>query len=257
LALMMCEAPIARAQSTEQCAIAYERAQRSRKDGALKDALAQSILCASDACPLALRRECTEWIAPIRAATPSISVRVLGSDGCDVVDAKISVDATIVATRSDGQAIDLDPGVHKLRVEPKGSAPHEQQVVLAQGEKSRAITVRLGPSDVVCGAPPVAPPAAPAPPISSRESPPARPTPALVYVLGATGIVALGVAGGFAISGFSQKSTLDACSPTCPHDDVDSMRSTFVVADVAGILGLASLAAAGILHLTRPTVAAR
>jgi len=235
----------ASAQQTAECAAAYEKAQRLRREGALRSALEQAVACAKVECPTQLRKECTEWIDPLRQSIPSISVRVVGKDGCDTLDASITVDGRSVAL--DGRSIDVDPGVHVLRVAATDAAPIERQLVVAQGEKDRPITVRLAADGVACGAPLAA-----APPL--RElSPPSRPTPVLVYVLGGASVVAFGLATGFAISAFDRKSELDACRPRCGHDEADTMRAHFLVADLAGAAGLLSLAAAAVLYVTRET----
>lgn len=242
--------PPAHAQTVAECASAYEKAQRLRGEGKLVDARKQMILCSQQECPAPLRRECTDWVEPTFRAIPSFSVRVLGPDGCDVVDPQVEVDGEAVAIVP-GRSIEVDPGVHDLRVTVPGEKPNEQRIVLAQGQKDRPIVVRFAPAEVECKAPGA--------PAATRDVPPpqletTRPVPALTYVLGGTALVAFGVSAGFGISAFSQKSDLDACSPRCPHDDADAMRRDFAIADVGLAVGVVALAAAAIVYFTRPPV---
>jgi hypothetical protein len=238
------------AQTVAECSAAYESAQRLRREGRLVSAREQMILCSQQACPAPLRRECTDWMEPTLRAIPSFSVRVLGRDGCDVPNATIEIDGGPAPPASAGRAIEVDPGVHDLRVSIAGEAPIEQKVVLAQGQKDRPIVVRLAPPNVECKAPSASP-------STTKPSPPprleTRPVPVLTYALGGTAIAAFAVSTAFGISAFGQKSDLDACSPRCPHDDADAMRRDFAIADVSLAVGVVALAAAAVVYFTRPT----
>jgi hypothetical protein len=83
---------------------------------------------------------------------------------------------------------------------------------------------------------------------------PSRPIPLLAYVLAGGGVAALGVAGGFAISGMNTRSDLQraGCEPNCPSTEVDSARRSFLIADVFGIAGVAALGGALAVYLMRP-----
>jgi len=82
----------------------------------------------------------------------------------------------------------------------------------------------------------------------------ARPIPFLAYALGGGGILALGVAGGFALDGLSQRNDLErsGCEPACGTDKVESAKTSFLVADVMALTGLVALGGAFVVYLTRP-----
>src|SRR5262245_12836867 len=54
------------------CASAYEQGQRLRKQGALRAAREEVVLCASDSCPAALRDDCMQWLREIERALPTV-----------------------------------------------------------------------------------------------------------------------------------------------------------------------------------------
>ena len=65
------------------------------------------------------------------------------------------------------------------------------------------------------------------------------------YGLAGLGAAALGSFAFFAITGKSDENDLhDSCSPNCPEDDVDAVRTKYLVADISLGVGIASLGAA-------------
>lgn len=102
----------------------------------------------------------------------------------------------------------------------------------------------------------------PAPP-SSSSSPsaeePSRPVPVITYVLGGVGVLALGGATGFMLDGIAVRGRLDdsRCSPACDEADVDRARTSFLVADILGVAGIAAIGGAVVFYLTRPEVNAQ
>jgi hypothetical protein len=70
-------------------------------------------------------------------------VVVHDADGSDVVGAQVSVDGTVRQRGLAGSPIELDPGPHVVRVETGRSKAQEAQIVLAAGDKNRAIELTL------------------------------------------------------------------------------------------------------------------
>ena len=240
--------PRAARADTETCLAAYDAGQRLRGETKLRAAEAQLIACAQDGCPAELRRDCLGWLDEVRKSLPSLVVQVVAQNGCDLVEGKVLIDGELVAERLDGKALELDPGVHTVRIED-GTTGLEQRVVLGEGEKNRRVSMTFA-AGAICGS---APPRSTGVGMAPRPEPvaPGRPISTLTYVLGGIGIAGLAVSSGFYASGWSQKGTLDSCRPSCSRGDVDSMSRTFVIGDVLLALGVVSLGAAAILSLTR------
>jgi len=228
----------------DRCTAAYDHTQRLRQANQLRAAQEEALVCADAACPAVLRDDCTRWVDEIQRATPTIVVRVTGADGCDLVGARVAIDGVDRGDRSQGIPLPLDPGAHRIRAESAGGAPLERSVVVAEGERDRRIDLSAAAAGAVCGAP--------RPAGDRARVPPSRPTPPLAYVLGGFGLAS--VAGGavVAATGFAKRSDLASCKPRCDPDDVDAMRRTFIVSDLLVGVGVASLAAAVFLYVTRP-----
>lgn len=97
------------------------------------------------------------------------------------------------------------------------------------------------------------PPPAPAP-IKTEE--PSRPVPTMTWVLGGVGVLALGGATASFLIGMNTRRDLDAqgCAARgdCNGDAVDRARTSFLVADIFGIAGLAAIGGAIVIYATRP-----
>jgi hypothetical protein len=240
----------------DRCTAAYDSTQRLRQAGKLREAHGEALACADATCPRVLRQDCARWVDELDRATPSVVLRATGADGCDIVDAEVTIDGAIVARRLQGAPFALDPGVHVVRLQPASGPPIEQRVVLVEGDRDRRIELSAAAAGASCGAPRAA--AAPtAEPSATGVSDLDRPTPPLAYALGALGLASVGSGAAFAISGFSKRSDLDTCKPYCKPDDVASARRTFVVSDVLIGVGLVSLAVAVYLYASRPTRSAK
>jgi hypothetical protein len=124
-----------------------------------------------------------------------------------------------------------------LRFEDDAGATAEVSIVAREGEQRRIVLARLerprreataersGPTSI--------PPA------------PAGRTPVAAYVAGGIGVVALGIATYAGIRGISDYEHLsDTCAPTCAHDDVTAVRTSFWVSTLAGAVGLAAVSVA-------------
>jgi hypothetical protein len=232
------------ADDREACANSYEKGQRLRKAHQLKAARAELLVCARNECQAWMKKDCVAWLGEVEAATPSIVVTAHGADGKPQSDVRITIDG---ALHSVTESISLDPGEHKLVVDAQGVAKIEQTFTLRDGEHDRKIDLTLTP--VV--AEPAEPRPPPPPPPKKEES---RPTPALVWILGATGIVAAGVGGAFQLSGMAKKSDLERCSPSCNPQDVDVGRATLWTGNIVLGVAVVALVGAAVVYLTRPTV---
>jgi hypothetical protein len=241
--LALSEAP-ARADTVDRCLSAHTEAQRQRKDGKLRASHDQLLICAREACPRVVRAECGAWIVEVEALMPSVVIALRAPDGSDIRNARVTIDGAVALTALDGRELQLDPGPHAIKIEASGFETIERDVVLAEREKARSLTFSVAsPSP----APPAPAPAAPAPVV-----PEPAPRSSAPFVALGVGVVALGVFGTFGLMGRAEYFDVrDRCSPRCTSDDVASVRTDWVVADVALAVSVVSLGVATYLFLAR------
>ncbi len=237
---------VAAAPDKQVCLAAYEQTQKLRKEGKLLSAKEQALVCAQDGCPAVVRDDCTSWSVEIEKSTPTIVLAVTDAEGRDVTDARVFLDGEEVKAHVSGKAIALDPGKHALRVEREGEEPLEQEVIAREGEKNRTVTARFAAQGASSGA---APSPAPAPALPTT----ARPVPAATWAFVGLGVAGLAGFAAFGLQGNSKKSDLDArgCKPDCPQADIDSAKTSYLLADVGLGVAIVSFGVAAILYATR------
>ncbi len=241
----------------DACVSAYDASQRLRRDGKLLSARTELLRCASEACPAAVSKDCTRWLAEVEQSLPTIVLAARDEQGRDITEARVTLGERVLAERLDGRAVALDPGPHTLSFELAGGRKFEQQVVVRQGQKNRLVELRLEPR-------------APAPAANERATVPSpKPTPAptsaddqrepaaiptLAWVLGAVGVAALGGFVYFALDAPADVDDMDRrCAPNCPQDEVDAAERKALFADIALGVGVAALAGSAIVIVTRPS----
>jgi len=230
------------------CVEASEQAQAERRDGKLMSARDDLVVCAQEKCPAVVKEDCAKWLAEVEAAIPTVSLGARTEAGADIAHATFWVDGVVSEDASAGKVISLDPGVHKVRVEANGETM-ESEVVARAGEKNRAVTIVFAARSASPVVDPV--PVAPAGPAHASRSP-------WPFILGGIGIASLGAFTYFAVSGINDRSELNStCAPHCAQSDVDSIRTKFIVADITGVVGVASLGAAAWLWFSSPKPSAR
>lgn len=215
------------------CISAYEQTQTLRKDGKPLAAKAQAAVCAREACPALLTKDCTKWLSELEAVIPTVVLDPRTPAGGLRTDVRVKVDGVSLSEKLDLKPVPLEPGSHTFVFEADGAAPVERTLLLRDGEKNKKITVTLAPAAEASGG--------------------ARPIPLGVWIFGGASVVALATSAVFALDGLGKKSDLDACKPRCSSSDVDAMSSSFTFADVALGAGVMAGAAAVYLFLTRPS----
>lgn len=230
----------ARADSVEGCVASAEKGQSARRENQLLEAREQFISCARDACPKMIRADCARWFDDVEARIPAASVRVRTEDGRDL-PAKLEIDGKAASSYEPGRAMPMDPGKHTFRAEAEGFEPASEDIVLAEGEKARVVTlvVRSKEKKEAAGD---------APKEEERAGPPV-----LVYPLAGLGAAALGSFAFFGLSGHADAEDLrGGCGRTasCAESDVDAARTKYIVADVSLGVGIVALGAAAVLWLT-------
>ncbi len=198
-ALLLVSTP-ALAQEEVTCSKAYVSAQQLRKAGRLSEARVELLACSKAECPPEIQPDCVQWLGEVQRSLPSVVFGVRDSGGHDLTDVRVLIDDKPIVERLDGRSVDVDPGAHRVRLEPRGAAPHELTVVAREGERDRPIVIDLPPP------------------------PTHRPIPAAFWVMGATALVSLGVFAAFGASGLSDLSGLSYCKGECVQSDVDAVN---------------------------------
>jgi hypothetical protein len=213
------------------CVQAAEDAQSQRSSHQLRAARLKFLLCAQESCPPVVRNDCTGWLADVDKLMPSIVVQARDTKGVELTDVRVMVDGEVLADRLDGLAIAVDPGVHLFQFERAGVPPLQQQILIREGEKGRAMPITLA--------------AAPAPDV---PPPPSRRPPPLTYVFSG---LAVGGFAGFTYFGLKGKADADeistlpcAATRTCDKGRVANARRELNAADISLGVGLLSLGAA-------------
>jgi hypothetical protein len=231
LATVLASSGTARADAT--CIAAYEQTQTLRKDGKPLAAKAQAAICAREACPALLTKDCTKWLAELDVVIPTVVLDPRTPAGGLRTDVRVKVDGVTVSEKLDLKPMALEPGSHSFAFEAEGVTTAERTLLLREGEKNKKVTVTLAPAaDAKAGA---------------------RPVPLGVWIFGGASVIALATSAVFALDGLGKKSDLDSCKPRCTAADVDAMSSSFTYADVALGAGVMAGAAAVYLFLTRPS----
>jgi hypothetical protein len=235
------------------CVDAAEAGQRLRKEGRLISARDSLLVCASPECPEIVSKDCTGWLGEVQRRLASVVVRARDTHGEPLGDVVVSLDGATLTERAPTAAIELDPGDHVFRCERAGFEVAQQHARLAEGERGR---------EVVCEMKSLAPPATTltetASPVEGPGSMAPHPAsiPWTVWALGGLGVAGLG---GFAVFGLWGRNDENnaarpqpaGCKPDCTADQVDPIRTKYIVADVSLAVGLVALGAAaliGVIH---------
>jgi hypothetical protein len=229
----------ARADDKVVCVRAAEAAQEMRTAGKLKDARTSLHVCAREACPPLVRRDCTQWLAEVDASLPTIVLRAENARGEDVTDVAVELDGRRIADKLDGLPIEVDPGPHTLTFRHGQRDARGQDIVVRTAEKNRAVTLHIEPREV--------------PPVVSGPSADAVTSEPRLAAWVFTGLAVAGAAsfGYFGLRGSSDARELrDTCAGHCPANRVDAAHQKLLAADVS--LGVALLSAGIATYLFWP-----
>lgn len=213
------------------CADAGERGQVLRDAKKLVEARALFVACAQRECPAAVRESCTDWLTDIDRRLPSIVVAVKDDRDRDISGFTALLDGASLSPDAAAKAMPADPGNHVLEIRAAAHEPAKVEIVLREGEGVRVVTVKLRRVE------------------SARaDAPKRRKLPVVPLVLAGTAVAALGVFGYFGLKGGSDYRALErTCAPSCTTGQIDDVRSTLIVADVALAVAIATGLSAGML----------
>ncbi len=231
LAILACA--VARGQTADDaCMAAPVEGQKLRQAGRLLDARARFSHCAIASCPPEIVQDCTRWVAELETTLPSVVLAARDGGGADVTGVRVSIDHGPPIDLT-GRGLALDPGRHHFVFRRSGSPDLEQQIMLLEGEKNRAVTATFAdhPSQELTH----------------------RPIPVIAWVAGIGAVFALGSFATFGALGVSERSS-SHCDTGCTADQKTSVDAKLLAADVSLVVGVVALAAATVIYLVRPTV---
>jgi hypothetical protein len=239
----------------EPCRVAYVETQRLQRAAQLRAARRAAVACGQDECSATVRAHCSEWLASIERALPTLLIDARDTRGEAVVGVRVQANDELLSEGWDGRALELDPGEYTLRFSA-GTRVVERRAVVREGEKYHRIPVQFeaAPSAALLpeALPSVALPPASLPPTQPLGSAPAAP-PLASYVLGGLGLAGLAGFTVLGVSGYtSERQLRERCAGACPRHSVDSIRLRYQLADAALGVGAVSGVAAAAFWLWSP-----
>jgi len=262
LSVILCSASawakghVAAREESPGCAATYKKALERVQAARLREAQDLFASCARLMCGVALRQECAARRLQMQSDIPSVVPLATDEAGEPRVLVEVRVDGELLTSRLDGHALPIDPGKHLFSFGTDDGVFETQRIVIAQGERNRAIHVVLPKEDelgvkraraVVSPLPrkadartAVAPAAAPAPPELGRVAAAARADNATLGEKAASPSAAPAVTG-------TPAHADDAGGAAPTLEKQQDARGTSPLAYVFGTLGVAGVGAFALL----------
>jgi hypothetical protein len=258
------------------CVESYYKAKESLQAGRLLDAKEPLGRCARPVCGSFLQQECTKLYLQMDSDVPSVVPVVVDAAGAPGAAFEVRMDGELLTSKLDGIAIPVNPGWHDFAFSAENRVFATQKILIAQGQRNRAISVSQRPPEGKTLAAPAsirtktadAKAVAVAEPDSGSESeservarpirrkasvPEAQPKTGAswgTYALGGVGLAGVGAAGLFSYWGRQDNDVLKtSCAPNCNPSSVHHIRMLYLASDVSGGIGVASLVASTWLFL--------
>ena len=238
----------------DECVDANTRGQVARTAGKFREARAAFELCSAPSCPAMIRSDCTERLDDVTRNAPTVVFDVKDAAGVDLVETTVTIDGAPFLQRLDGHSVAVDSGEHTFVFTSRGHLPSTQHVLVHDGDKERRVSVVMGAPALEQPTQPVeAPPPVEQKPPPDEPASPGRAQRTIGIVLGATGLVTLGVSAlltGLSVSAWNQSQAECSDTSCTQHDqavmDHDNAYALAVGATVTVIAG-GVLAATGLL----------
>jgi hypothetical protein len=226
-----------------ECALAFERAQRLRNASSYLSATAEALTCANPSCGALLSEECGKIYSDLQTATPTVVFAAHDESGKELANVTVRIDRNPTPVPIDGKPVAVDPGAHEFVFSAPGFEPFTQGAVIRAAERYRAVTATLHR----VGRPQLTE----RPRVEQVTSAPA--VPLASYVLGGVAVVGIGGFAAFRVSAANDFDTLSKeCKPTCDEDQVDDVRSKYLLSHVFLAVGGTAALAAVTIYLTAP-----
>lgn len=216
------------------CVEAHAKGQSLAQEGKYAEAREAFITCGREVCPGPIRKECAALLAELDEKQPTVVIEVRDEVGRPTTEVTVSVDGSELTATLDGRAIEVDPGKHSFRYVLKSGKSLEETVMILEGQRNRKLSAIFGE--------PPPPPPPPKPPLT---------IPVISYALGGVSAAALGSFAIFGVIGKGKQGDLEeTCAPRCKQEDVDAMRTDYLIADVSLGISVVALGAAVYFTLT-------
>ena len=217
-------------------------------------------------CPGLIVNDCAQWLDEVQSALPSVVPLATDEAGANLLDVKVSLDGAPLVNALAGQAIDIDPGTHHFTFERVDLTTVETDVLVVVGDKNKrvAVTLRKAPAaGETAPAERATPEAAVAPMATPGEATPENKAPesaaepgkstfpyrTVGLVVGAAGVVGLGVGTVFGVEAIVKQNDARCPSNNCgPGSNPDALRTAqsdgnlstgfFIVGGVLAAAGL-------------------
>jgi hypothetical protein len=240
----------ARADPTkDECINANESAQGLRASGKLREAEGKLAVCVAHGCPGPVRNDCSERLDEVQKALPTVVFAVRSARGEDLTAVRVLMDGAPLTASLGGSAVTVDPGSHRFTFDADGYASLQEEILVREGEKERAVSVVLRADGEART--PQAPPGAEQP--GRPDAPHGLSTRrwAAIVTMGAGAVVA----GAGGIIGLAARSAFDRAdqeSGIQRHVDSVSAVNTGNAATVVACTGGLLVASGAVLWLTAP-----
>ena len=225
--LLIALAPPSRADTAKDCIAADTKAQSLRREGKLRAAREQLLICGAATCPDMVKSDCAQRMDDLERTTPTIVFAARTTDGHDVLDVKVTMDGAALTDKLDGSAIAVDVGPHEFAFAAAGQPGVREQLVMREGEKARHETiifpVPARPAGLADAARKPATPVAPVatPPVSAFNASPATPegssgaaTRAVGWTIAGVGVAGVGLGIVLGVLGSDKNNQVLADCPT-------------------------------------------
>jgi len=219
----------ARAGDPEACGGAFDESQIRRDEGHLLEARRLLRVCSDPRCSPTQRRLCASWLEDVDARIPSVVPSATGASGADV---NVLIDGVRVATKLDGQAIDVDPGSHSLVFLLADGTKADAAVVAVERTKGTVVSAKLDTQPPPAPTAPASAPAAPHP-VTAPAWGPVRTT---GVVLGVAGVASLVVGAAFGADALAMKAA-HCSNGACDPGSTSTVYGTGTVSTVGLVTG--------------------
>lgn len=226
--------------SEAECQAAFDHAVELAGHGQLVQARSALATCESASCGEAIRHRCMLRSELIVEDTPTIVLSVTDDDDAPVDGVRVSVDRVLVASRIDGLAIPVEPGVHDFTFYKGDTVIATKRLVILQGQRNRVIAVRVPPEGGHASGAGVAD--AGRLRVTRTAAPVHRGSFVPSYLVLGVGVTGLAGAAVLTTWGRGDNDRLAECSPGCPQASVDHIHRLYLGADISLGVGITAIA---------------
>jgi hypothetical protein len=239
------------------CLAASNKAQDLRDAHKLVEAREQLRICAQQACPGVVAKDCLTWLDAVEQGLPTVVVSAKDPAGRDLFDVKVTADGQPLTSKLAGDALPMNPGPHAFHFELADGTVLDQQVLVREGLKNQNVAVVLGKA-----APAPAAGAAPAGPTSGAQpdTTPAAdsgggiPWRTVGWITGGVGVAGVALGSIFGVMAMSDKNGAHCdASGACDPGKLSDANSAATISTVGFIAGGVLLAGGAALVLFGPS----